>query len=52
MAEWMLKHMKAGLKEENIVLSLNTDKQPAKEDLNAMTKMKDIAYRLNQRDTF
>ncbi|MGF7142058.1 multimeric flavodoxin WrbA [Anaerotaenia torta] len=51
-AEWMFKHMKAGLKEENIVLSLNTDKQPAKDDLNAMIKMKDIACRLNQMDTF
>jgi hypothetical protein len=33
---------------ENIVLSLHTDNLPAKDDLSAISRIDDIALRLNQ----
>jgi multimeric flavodoxin WrbA len=47
MANWMFKKMKAVLKEENVVLSLHTDELHAKEDFNAISRIRDIAWRIN-----
>lgn len=48
MAKWMFKHMKADIKEENMVFSLNTDKLPAKADQNALARINEIAKRINK----
>lgn len=48
MAEWMFGKMKGTLKEENIILSLRTNEIPLKEDFNAISRINDIARRINQ----
>ena len=49
MAKWMFKKMNAELRDENVVFSLHTDELPAKEDLVAYLKIKEIACRINQK---
>jgi multimeric flavodoxin WrbA len=48
LAKLMFKNMNAVLEDNNIVLSLNTDEVPAKEDINAINRINDIALRINQ----
>ena len=48
MAKWMFKHMKADFNQQNLVFSLNTDKLPAKLDQNALSKISEIATRINK----
>lgn len=48
LAKWMFKKMNAEIKDENIILSLNTDEIQAKEDNQSLDKIKEIAYRINQ----
>ncbi len=48
-AKWMFKKMEAELCDENVVLSLQTDEVPAKEDRDALLKIKEIASRINQK---
>jgi multimeric flavodoxin WrbA len=47
LARWMFKYMNASLPDENIVLSLNTDDIPSRDDLKSLKKMDEIALRLN-----
>ncbi|MGI5899821.1 MAG: flavodoxin family protein [Christensenellales bacterium] len=47
LAKWMFKHMNANLPEENIILSMNTDESPARDDVAALKKAGETAIRLN-----
>jgi NAD(P)H-dependent FMN reductase len=46
-AKLFLSILKAEITDENIVLSYDTDKTPAKDDICALNKISDIAVRLN-----
>lgn len=48
-AKWMFKKMKAVLSDENKVYSLCTDELPAENDSTALERIKEIAFRLNQK---
>lgn len=47
LSKWMFKKMNAEFYDENAVFSLHTDNLPAKEDIDALKKIKEIAYRIN-----
>jgi len=46
-AKLIFKMMRATLNDEDIILSLQTDKIPAKDDLVAMEKLREVAKRIN-----
>lgn len=49
LSKWMFKKMKADLTDENSVFSLYTDDLQAKEDFDALSKINEIACRINQK---
>lgn len=48
-AKWMFKQMNANLDDVNIAASLHTNDLPAKDDIDTLIKMKEIAYRINKK---
>jgi len=47
-AKTILRILRAKLSDEDIVMSLNTDRLPVKEDKKAMDQIKEMAFRLNE----